>query len=93
MHWAKIAILIVIFIMSIIAFALYGIDKKRAKQGKWRIKESTLLLSAFLFGGIGAFIGMRVFRHKTKHIQFEILVPLFMVLNIAAAVAVFVLVH
>ena len=93
MHWVKTAILILLTVMSIFTFVLYGIDKRKAKSGAWRIKERTLLLCALLGGGIGAFIGMRVFRHKTQHTQFVILVPLFMVLNIAAAVAVFVLIR
>ena len=62
--------LIVLLIMSLISFSLYGIDKKRAIKNKWRIKEATLLLSSFLFGSIGGLCGMYLLRHKTKHWYF-----------------------
>ena len=71
---------------GIFAFVLYGIDKAKAKRGAWRIPEATLLLVAFLGGSLGALLGMEVFRHKTKHARFRILIPLFMILHIALAV-------
>lgn len=66
-----------------LVFLLYGIDKKRAMTDQWRISEKTLLLCAFLMGSVGAFFGMRVFRHKTKHLTFQILVPVAVVLHFA----------
>lgn len=71
-----------VVIWNVITFALYGIDKAKAKKGKWRISEATLIICAFMMGGLGSFVGMRVFRHKTQHIKFVILVPLAMVVNI-----------
>ncbi|MCL2405782.1 MAG: DUF1294 domain-containing protein [Defluviitaleaceae bacterium] len=73
---------------NIITFWLYALDKKRAKNNQWRIKESTLILVAFLMGGLGAMVGMKVLRHKTQHMQFKVLVPIAVVLNIAVIVAV-----
>ena len=70
--------------MSLVAFALYGIDKSRAKRGAWRISERTLLLSALLMGGPGAWAGMEFFRHKTQHPRFRVLVPLCCAVNAAA---------
>ena len=70
--------------MSLAAFALYGIDKSRAKRGVWRISERALLLSALLMGGPGAWAGMEFFRHKTKHPRFRVLVPLCCAVNAAA---------
>ena len=64
------AVLIFYASMSLVAFILYGVDKQRAKQGKWRIKESVLLGVSFLGGSVGALIGMKAFRHKTKHRYF-----------------------
>ena len=75
--------------MNLLAFVLYGIDKLKAKKGAWRIPEATLLLVAFLGGSLGAFLGMEVFRHKTKHAKFKILVPLFLILHIALAIYMF----
>ena len=74
-----------LLLVNIVAFAAYGIDKRKAQKGKWRIPESTLLLLAFFGGAPGALMGMRAFRHKTKHRKFKILVPLFLVLHIALA--------
>lgn len=67
---------------NLIVFIVYGIDKYKAKHDKWRIPEKTLLLLAFLMGGLGAYLGMKVFRHKTQHKLFIIGVPLCIVLNI-----------
>ena len=74
-------------IWNFIVFLLYGVDKLKAKAGAWRISEKTLILCALFFGAVGAFCGMKVFRHKTKHAKFTILVPLLMVLNIALLIA------
>lgn len=72
--------------VNLLAFVLYGVDKLKAKKGAWRIPEATLLLVAFLGGSLGALLGMEVFRHKTKHAKFRVLVPLFLTLHIALAV-------
>lgn len=65
-----------VLLMSLLAFLLFWIDKARAKRGAWRIRERTLLLFAFLGGAFGAWIGMLLFRHKTRHSAFNVLVPL-----------------
>lgn len=57
-------------LLSVIAFILYGVDKHRAKRGKWRIRESVLLWLGFLGGACGALLGMQTLRHKTKHFYF-----------------------
>ena len=71
----------IIGVMSLAAFAAFGLDKYKAKAGKWRIPERTLFLLALLGGGIGAFLGMKVFRHKTRHTQFVIGIPVIMVIQ------------
>ena len=70
-------LLIIYAVMSVIGFALMGIDKSRAINHKWRIKEATLFLIAFLVGGIGSTLGMFFFRHQTKHWYFRLFFPLF----------------
>ena len=79
-------LLIVLAIVNLTAFILYGVDKAKAKRGAWRIPEATLLLVAALGGSVGALLGMELFRHKTKHWKFKILVPLFLILHIAIGV-------
>lgn len=71
-------------IMCLVSFILFGADKSKAKRHAWRIPEKVLFGSALIGGALGALIGMQVFRHKTKHLSFKILIPLFLVLNIVA---------
>lgn len=81
-----------IVLWNIIVFGMYGWDKSKAKRNQWRISEFVLISSAFLFGGTGAFVGVRTFRHKTKHKKFIILIPISIVFNIILVWAVFLLV-
>ena len=74
--------------INLIAFGMYGLDKRCARKGQWRIPELHLLTIAALYGGLGAFLGMYVFRHKTKHRKFVVAVPLLLILQIAFAAAV-----
>lgn len=69
-------------IINIIAFLIYGIDKRKAIKKKWRISEKTLLGISFLGGSIGSILAMFIFKHKTKHYQFLILVPLSFLIHI-----------
>ncbi|MBQ3761870.1 MAG: DUF1294 domain-containing protein [Clostridia bacterium] len=74
-------------IMSLAALIAYKKDKEYAKQSARRTPEKTLLLLSACFGGIGAFAGMKLFRHKTKHLSFQIIVPVTMILQIALLAA------
>lgn len=53
--------------VNLFAFALMGIDKRRAVRRAFRIRERTLLAAAFLGGALGVYAGMLFFRHKTRH--------------------------
>ena len=64
-------LLVVLIVMNLLAFALMGIDKMKARRGSWRIPEKSLFLVTALFGGLGGTLGMKVFRHKTKHWYFK----------------------
>jgi uncharacterized membrane protein YsdA (DUF1294 family) len=66
---------IYLLLVNIVSFMLYGIDKYKAEHHKWRIRERTLILSAWIGGALGAFLGMKVFHHKTLHTSFRFLVP------------------
>ena len=76
-------LLIYLAVMNILGFALMGIDKSRARKGKWRIRERTLFLFSLLGGSIGTLTGMYVFRHKTKHWYFVIGMPLILIIQLA----------
>ncbi|MCR4598388.1 MAG: DUF1294 domain-containing protein [Acetatifactor sp.] len=80
-------IVIYLLIINLIAFALMGVDKKKAQTKAWRIPEKTLFLPAILGGSIGAIISMQVFRHKTKHWYFKYGMPAILILQIVAVVA------
>ena len=73
-------------VVNAVAFCMYGIDKRKAIKKHWRIPEATLLGIAFVGGSAGAWVGMRMFRHKTQHLKFMILVPVFFVLQVAGFV-------
>lgn len=73
-----------LFVINIMTLITYGIDKHKAVHHKWRIPEDALIGMAAIGGGIGALIGMHIFHHKTKHLKFRILVPVFIGIWIAA---------
>lgn len=82
-------LVIYLIIMNLITCILYGVDKLKAIGGARRIPEKTLLGFTFVGGSVGALIGMQVFRHKTRHLKFQILVPFFLIIHIALIVFVY----
>jgi len=71
-----------IIFINILGFLLMGWDKYSAIKEKWRISENTLLSIALIGGGIGSFLGMFLFHHKTKKKRFLIGIPLCILINI-----------
>ena len=69
--------------INAVAFIVYGIDKYKAKKAKWRISEATLLLLAVVGGSIGAWMGMKVWHHKTMHEKFKYGIPAILLIQIA----------
>jgi len=69
--------------INAVAFTMYGIDKYKAKKAKWRISEATLLLLAVVGGSIGAWMGMKVWHHKTMHEKFKYGIPAILLIQIA----------
>ena len=74
-------------LLNLVAFVVYGIDKYKARKGKWRIPESTLLTLAMFGGSIGAWLAMKAFHHKTMHKKFYIGVPMIIVLQMIFALS------
>ena len=72
--------------INLVTFAVYGADKRRARRGAWRVPEKTLFLLPLLGGSVGALLGMRVFRHKTKHWYFVWGVPAILLAQLTLAV-------
>lgn len=77
-----------LLVLNVFGFVQFGVDKQRAQKGQWRISEASLFATALLGGSIGCIVGMKVFRHKTKHKSFTIGMPLILLLQIAAVVLV-----
>ena len=83
------ALLYYIIGVNVLTFLVYGIDKLKAKKGKWRISEATLLLLAIIGGSVGAWLGMKVWHHKTMHKKFKYGIPLILVLQIALLILIY----
>lgn len=81
------AVLLWLLAWNLIAFALMGADKAKARRGRWRIPEKTLFLSALLGGSVGAMLGMSLFRHKTQHRSFCVGMPLILAAQLLALLA------
>ena len=69
--------------INAVTFIVYGIDKYKAKKAKWRISEATLLLLAVVGGSVGAWIGMKIWHHKTMHKKFKYGIPAILLIQIA----------
>ena len=78
-----------LIIINLITFLLYGIDKRKAKKGRWRISEVTLLLLAVIGGSIGAWLGIKIWHHKTLHKKFKYGIPLIIFAQIVVAIYIF----
>lgn len=68
--------------LNLVTFVIMFADKRQAIKHQWRIPEKTIFLLSLLGGSLGSLCGMYIFRHKTKHLSFRILLPIFLILNI-----------
>jgi uncharacterized membrane protein YsdA (DUF1294 family) len=71
-----------IFIINIISFSVMYYDKKRSIRHKWRVPESRLFLFACILGSLGMWVGMYIFKHKTKHRRFVFGVPIILIIQL-----------
>ncbi len=81
-------ILLYLTAVNFIAFFLMWYDKRRAREGLWRVKEKTLLLISLAGGAVGALAGMYRFRHKTRHAAFKYGIPAIIALQVFIVIAV-----
>ncbi len=75
--------IIYLALISIITFAVFGIDKLKAVKDKWRSPEKVLFLLSIIGGSVGAILGMYTFRHKTKKPAFKFGIPVILIVQIA----------
>ena len=77
-------IIFIFLALNVFTFIMYGVDKSKARRGRFRIPEGSLILMAFLGGAVGAALGMRVFHHKVNKAKFTTAIPIALVVNILA---------
>ena len=75
-------ILIYLAVINVVTFFMYGVDKWKGKKSKWRIREAALLTLAVLGGSIGAWLGMKVWHHKTQHKKFKYGIPAIIIVQL-----------
>lgn len=83
-------ILLYVIGINITSFLLFAVDKYKAEHHLWRISEFSLLMVSFLGGGLGAYVAMNIFHHKTRHLKFRFLIPLFVLLQVIGGIIYFV---
>ena len=84
-EWTLPAAAVYLAAINLAAFLTFGADKRRAKRNAWRVPERTLFLLALLGGSLGAVLGMRAFRHKTRHWYFRYGLPAILLAQLALA--------
>lgn len=82
MKIVQIIIIGYLMVVNIVGFAMMGVDKKRAIKGAWRISEAALFTAALIGGSLGCILGMRQFRHKTKHWYFKYGMPAILIVQL-----------
>ena len=75
-----------LLIVNVLAFIIYGFDKYQARKAGRRIPEATLLIWAGIGGSIGAWMGMKLWHHKTLHKKFKYGIPIIIIIQVALAV-------
>lgn len=81
-YFTPINVILYLLIINLIGLLIMYIDKKKAKYGRWRIPEKTLLIIALLGGSIGTIAGMYLFRHKTQKLKFTLGFPTILISEI-----------
>ena len=69
------ALFIYLIVINILTFLIFGIDKWKARRGRWRIPEGTLIWMSIIGGSFGALLGMYLFHHKTQKRKFSLGIP------------------
>jgi uncharacterized membrane protein YsdA (DUF1294 family) len=80
-----------LLIINAIGFLFMLADKQKARRGKWRIPEATLMGIAAIGGSVGSLLGMYTFRHKTRHPKFTLGIPAILIVQVALAITIAVL--
>ncbi|MBW6420335.1 DUF1294 domain-containing protein [Rhizobium sp. XQZ8] len=79
--------LLAYLLVNVLAFGAYCWDKIAAIEGRWRVRESTLLTFAFVGGSLGAIVAQQLFNHKTRKEPFRTYLAAIVVLHIVLGLA------
>ena len=71
-----VTLLLLVLLLNAVAFCVYWWDKQAAIEGGWRVRESTLLMLAFIGGSVGAITAQRLLCHKTRKEPFRTILAL-----------------
>ncbi|MBC3888316.1 DUF1294 domain-containing protein [Acetobacterium paludosum] len=82
-------LILYLIIINFVTFFLFWKDKRRSKRDAWRIPEKTLLIFSVVGGSVGGIMGMKVFHHKTKHLQFSLGLPVILLFQVGIAAVAF----
>ena len=82
MEVIEILVISYLVVVNIIGFAMMGIDKRKAIKKEWRISEAALFTAALIGVSLGCILGLRQFRHKTKHWYFKYGMPAILIMQI-----------
>lgn len=74
-------VLLYFFIINLVGFLLMLVDKRRSIKREWRISERTFFIISIIGGSIGAYLGMQLFRHKTRHLKFTLGIPIIIIIQ------------
>lgn len=86
-------LLVYLLLINAAGFLLMLADKHRARKNLWRIPERVLITISVLGGSIGTIAGMKLFRHKTRHLKFTIGIPVILALQITAAILIYLMIQ
>ena len=74
-------VIAVYFVVSLLTYIMYSVDKSAAQNGDWRTPESTLHFLSLSGGWPGALIAQQKLRHKSKKQPFRMVFWLTVILN------------
>lgn len=74
-------ILLYFVIVNLVGFLIMLVDKRRSINHEWRISERTLFIVSIIGGSIGSYLGMQLFRHKTRHLKFTLGIPIIIIIQ------------
>ena len=89
----KMMLIYYLLAVNVLTFIVSGVDKWKARRGRWPVPEASLLGLAALGGSVGAWLAMQLFRHKTQKKKFRYGVPVLFVLQVAAVVLFINMIH